>query len=395
MTRVALFGDFLEERWASMDLVADELLRSLREETPANTPGESWSVGLIRPPMRRRFSAERAFSGKGYNADRLVNRFFDYPREVRTRHLGHELFHVIDHSYSQLVHELPGDRTVVTCHDLDTFRCLWEPGHGGRGAVFQAMTRRILAGMKKAAHICCVSEATRSELLGRNLAPADRTSVVRLGVRPEFAEEPDAAAAAVVEKWLGSSPAVINLLHVGSTIPRKRIDVLLEIFARVRTEIGPGARLLRVGGEFTAAQKTQCRQLGLQSEIVELPFLSPRELAAVYRRADLVLVPSEAEGFGLPVIEALACGTPVLASDLAVLTEVGGAAATYARVAAVEDWVENIRLLLQERSQDPAAWMARRDRGREQAAKFSWRETARQTYEIYRIVLAQAQATAA
>ena len=72
---------------------------------------------------------------------------------------------------------------------------------------------------------------------------------------------------------------------------------------------------MRVGGPFTAAQQAQVRELGLGDAIVVLPLLDRSTLAAVYRRCALVLMPSEREGFGLPVLEALACGTPVVASD--------------------------------------------------------------------------------
>ena len=377
MTHVALLADFHEEGWPSMDLVADMLATHLpRFAAP------TLQVRPLRPMMKRRFG--RRF----WSLDRLVNRFHDYPRFLRSQRAGFALFHLIDHSYSQLVHALPPERTVVTCHDLDTFRCLWEPGHGGRGRLFRAMTRRILTGMQKAAHVCCDSEATRDELLARALLPPERTSVVRLGLRPEFIAPPDPAVEARVDDLLGGQPDSIDLLHVGSTIPRKRIDVLLEVFARVKKEVEPRARLLRVGGRFTADQQAQAERLGVADSVRVLPFLSPTELASVYRRATLVLVPSEAEGFGLPVIEALAGGTPVLASDLPVLREVGGNAAVYAPVGDVPAWAQRVDELLGESRTSASAWHARQDRCRRQGEKFSWEETARQTVEIYQRVLA-------
>ena len=378
--RVALLADFLEEGWPSMDLVADMLALHLSVEAAPEL-----KVQQVRPAMHQRFSRKRA--GALWNVDRLMNRFLDYPRYLRRRR-AFDLFHLADHSYGQLVHELPAGRTVVTCHDLDTFRCLWEPNHAGRGRLFVAMTRRILSGMQKAAHVCCDSDATRNELLEHCLLPAERVSVVRLGLRPALTEplapEAEQRVDALLKEATGST---VDLLHVGSTIARKRIDVLLEVFARLR-RIEPRARLLRVGGAFTAEQQAQVQRLGLEAAVRVLPFLSEKELAAVYQRAVLVLLPSEAEGFGLPVIEALACGTPVLASNLPVLREVGGGAAEYAPTADIEAWVACAQRLLAEYRGNSAAWGTRRERGRQQGRKFSWEETARQTIEIYGRVLA-------
>jgi len=89
-----------------------------------------------------------------------------------------DIFHVVDHSYAQLVHELPGNRTVVTCHDIDTFRSIIEPGREPRHAAFRAMTRRILGGLRKAGHVVCDTEATREALIQKAGFTEQKTSVV-------------------------------------------------------------------------------------------------------------------------------------------------------------------------------------------------------------------------
>src|SRR5580692_986225 len=137
--RLGVICDFVEEQWPSMDLVADMLLAHLR-----NGPPTGIDVERIRPPMARRFTRAGCSSSKfAFSADRFFNRFWDYPRFLRTRREAFDVFHVVDHSYSQLVLELPPGRTLVTCHDTDTFRCLLYPDSAS-SAPFRAMSRRIL-----------------------------------------------------------------------------------------------------------------------------------------------------------------------------------------------------------------------------------------------------------
>ena len=106
-------------------------------------------------------------------------------------------------------------------------------------------------------------------------------------------------------------------------------------------------------------------------------------LAAVYRRAALVLQTSDAEGFGLPVAEAMSCGTPVVASDLAVLREAGGDEAVYVPAGDATGFGAAALQLLAERERDPAAWAARRDRGVTWASRFSWRAYAERVHDAY------------
>jgi glycosyltransferase involved in cell wall biosynthesis len=382
--RVALVCDFLEEHWPSMNLVGDMVTWHLTEGFRNEI-----AVSQIRPAMRQRFSRISTLGEKSArNADRLVNRFFDYPWFLRAMGRGFNLFHLIDHSYSQVIHGLPEGRTVVTCHDLDTFRCLLEPDREVRSPWFRAMTRRILDGFRKAVHVLAVSAATRDELLLHDLFPPQRISVVPNGVHPACSPLPDAASDEEAARLLrGRTDADIWLLSVGSTIARKRLDVLLRVFASVKREI-PEARLLRVGGDFTAAQRHLAEELNIANAVTILPFLSPNVLASVYRRSALLLHTAEAEGFGLPVIEAMACGCPVIASDLAVLREAGGQAVTYCKVADVDAWKNTAIFLLRERSRDGDALALRRSNGLTQAAHFSWAENARQTAGIYQEILA-------
>jgi glycosyltransferase involved in cell wall biosynthesis len=358
---VALLCDSPDEQWPSMDLVGQMHTAQL---TARGIPHQVYA-----PPIRRRTPS--------FALDRLLFRFGDYPQAARR--LNFDIFHIVDHSYSQLLHVLPPDRTVVTCHDLDTFRSVLEPESDPRGPAFRMMTNRILSGFRKAAHVACDSIATRDGIRKFDLMPPERLSVVPLGVHPSCSPDTDRDADDQAARLLNGFSGPM-LLHVGSTIARKRIDLLLRIFAGARKHQSD-LHLIRVGGPFTPAQRALARDLGVAEFVFELPFLQRNVLAAIYRRAAMVLQPSDAEGFGLPVAEAMACGTPVVASDLAVLREVGGNAAVYCPPGDVEFWVTQVVKLLSSPQE------SLREASLRQSADFSWFTYTNRMLDVYNSLL--------
>jgi glycosyltransferase involved in cell wall biosynthesis len=379
--RVAVIADYAEEGWPSMDLVAEMLMAHLAREH-----AETIEAQLVRPPMRRRLTRVRAIADKGRvsGLDRFAARLWDYPRTLARLASRFDVYHIVDHSYAHLVHSLPQARTIVTCHDVDTFRSVLQPRDEPRSAPYRWMTRRILTGLARAARIACDSEATRRALIALAHLPEDRLTVIPNGTDTGGQPNADAAADFEAARLLGPRRAP-ELLHVGSTIERKRIDLLLDLFAGVR-RARPDVRLIRVGGPFTAEQRVRARELGVLDAIAVLPFVDRATLAAVYRRSALALLPSEREGFGLPVIEALACGTPVVASDIPVLKEVGGPVVTYCPVGDRDTWVQTIVRLLIERESDRLTWRQRRDAGIAHAEAFSWSRYTSSVCDLYRAV---------
>jgi glycosyltransferase involved in cell wall biosynthesis len=369
-----------------MDLVGEMLCAELAARHSARL-----EVTRIQPEFVRRLSRaqgerglRRRFDPARFNIDRALNRFFDYPRALRRLRDGFDVFHIVDHSYAHLVHELAGVRTVVTCHDLDAFRCLSASGAERRPLPFRMMARRTLAGMRKAARVCCPSAATRDALVGNALVSPERLVVIPNGVHPACSPRPDEAADAAASRLLGlADPVAIEILHVGSTIPRKRIDLLLRIVAAARAKF-PNLRLVKAGGALNSNQQRLAQALGLENSIVTMPSVEPAVLAALYRRAALLLLPSETEGFGLPLVEAMACATPVVASDIPVLREIGADAAVYCAVADVPAWSTALTEMLRERAANSERWAARRAAAVSRASHFSWVTYADRCAALYR-----------
>jgi glycosyltransferase involved in cell wall biosynthesis len=342
-----------------MDLCGEMLLAHLPRAGPLAVAPER-----VCPPFRR-VTSRLPVAGRrkaAFNADRLLNRFVLYPRHVRRAAPHFDLYHVVDHTYAQLVHALPAGRTGVYCHDLDAFRCLIDPAADPRPRWFRALARRILSGLQKAAIVFHSTAAVRNEAVRVGLLDPERLVHAPYGTAAEFTADADGPP----PPWLAELMGCPWVVHVGSCIPRKRIDVLLEVVAAVRVRL-PELRLVKVGGEWSADHRGRIARHGLADVIVHVHNLSRAELAAVYRSAGAVLMPSEAEGFGLPVAEALACGAAVVASDIAPLREAGGPAAAYAPVGDVPAWAEAVGKVLT----DPAAAPPRHER-LAWAARFSW-----------------------
>ncbi len=386
--RVAIVSDLREERWHSMDLVSELLVAGLELSDEWDSAVEP--VHLC-PPMARRLT-RLPLVGRARlldTTDRVINRYWDYPRWLDRRAGEFALFHIVDHSYAHLASGLPSGRSIVSCHDVDAFEAV-VPGARQPSAVSRAMGRRLLDGLRAAARVVCGTEATRQALVGHGLVPAARVSVVPYALHAAYSPAPDDTAdhraAALCAGAVDGAP---DLLHVGSTIPRKRIDLVLEIFAEVRRRF-PGARLLRVGGPLSSSQLVHAARLGVADAVVTLPFLDRRVLASVYRRAALVLQPSEREGFGLPVAEALACGTPVVSSDIPALREAGGGGAIYCRVGDLDAWTAAVGTLLRERQDGGNDWAARRNRALAHGRRFTLAAHALGMTNVYRDVLPDA-----
>jgi glycosyltransferase involved in cell wall biosynthesis len=361
--RVAIFADLLEERWPSMDLTAAMLIEQL-----AGRRRERLEIRLVRP----RFIPLTGWAARaGHDIptrDRIVNRYWLYRRALPAVRRWADVFHVLDHSYAHLVNHLPAARTLVTCHDVDALvRHRRDGADASRLPSFLA--NRTARGLARAARIVCPSRATADALVELGLVPGDRIAVVPNGV-----DAPVSSAAmleAMATARLGPSGTFVDLLHVGSTIPRKRIDLLLDVFAAVAAE-DARVRLVRVGGAFRERDARQLERLGIGHRVLVLPVLGREELLAVYRRAALVISTSEREGFCLPVAEALAAGTPVVVPDLPVFREVASGPGTFVAGTDPVAWSRVVLSLIAERDRDDDGWRDRLARASARGRHFSW-----------------------
>jgi glycosyltransferase involved in cell wall biosynthesis len=260
-------------------------------------------------------------------------------RRLRPR-LGH---------YQHALPLVPVGRSIVTIHDLsferDPTLMPWKDRF-----VFRTTVPRSA---RKADCVIAVSERTRQDLVELYGVPAERIRVVPHGVDPAFAP--------------GNGDAEGYLLFVGAVQRRKDPRAALE------AAIDLGMPLVIVGPEREPALAEELRGLGADLR----GYVEKDELAAMYRGAACVVVPSRYEGFGLPVLEALASGTPVVAAPDPALVEVAGEAAVYAEAGDLPGAIL--------RAIDRRAEL--RETGLARASLFTWAEAARRTVELYRELL--------
>jgi glycosyltransferase involved in cell wall biosynthesis len=327
-----------------MDLAAEQLATHLSQT--GNVEGV-----LIRPPLRLTRGSRPA------NAlERGLGRFAQLPIELAPTRFSADYFHIADHSYAHLSLLFPRARVGVYCHDIDAFRALL-PGSGAPPARV-LLSRLLLRGLRHARVVFHSTLTVREQILRHDLVPARRLVQAPYGVAAEFLSVPP--------RDESTRP---YLLHVGSCIPRKNIELLLEIFAGVRQR-DPRVELVQVGGLWTDAHRSYLDSQKLGPYVVQKRGISRAELASLYAGASVVLVPSLAEGFGLPIIEALACGAPVIASDIPVLREVGFEGVRFCSLRDVDEWVRGIE---ESRSAGTRPSLATRDRIR---SRYTWQTQA-------------------
>ena len=249
---------------------------------------------------------------------------------------------------------------VFTIHDLIHLRVAGESGPLRR-AYYRLVVR---PGARRAFRVLTVSQHSKKDILAWSGLPAERVVVVGNGVGAEFS--PDGPA---------HRPGYPYLLHVGGHKPHKNLLRLFEAFAA--SGLSHELRLVLTGRADRAAGRL-VRRVHLEGRVIFVGELSDKDLPAWYRGAAALVIPSLYEGFGLPAIEAMACGTVVLASNVTALPEVAGDAALMVDPCSVDAIAEGIRsvVLREELRKTLVAEGLRRCKA------FSWDQTAEKVRQV-------------
>lgn len=362
---------------------ASELARVLPE---AGAPGEVVVVPFVARHSDREIAV--AAAGQPVLADPVV---LAYPRPVlyelwnrwggadplRSRRAQSRMRGVdVVHAPSVAVPPRGRVPLVVTVHDAATL--LFPETYPRRGRRFHELG--FAATAARADAIVAPTAAAADEVAEHTSIARDRIHPIHHGVDHALASDAEVRATRAVH-GLADDPYV---MWAGSMEPRKDVGTLVDAFGLVAAAHDLPHRLVLVGpaGWMAESDALARRTAPLGDRVVFTGQVSPGELRALYRGAEVFALPSRHEGFGLPVLEAMAQEVPVLCSDLPVLREIAGDAATYAPTGDIDAWADALTRLLD----DDAGRDALATAGRAHALTFTWERSAAKHLAVYRSV---------
>lgn len=283
-----------------------------------------------------------------------------------------DIYHSPDFTLPPILSDIP---TLLTVHDLSFLRDPESAAPGLRGYLEVAVKRSV----QLATHVLADSQSTKNDLIELYATSEDKITVLYAGVSSTFRRITDLDQLMKVRKRyrLGDQPFVLS---VGTLQPRKNHARLIKAFEL--TLMDSDYNLVLAGGQGWSYEEVYdlVRSRGLQHRVLFPGFVADEDLSALYSSADVMAFPSLYEGFGLPVLESMACGVPVLASNLSCLPEVAGDAALFvdprdveAMSAAMLKLVSNVDLR-----------ETLRKKGFERVEQFSWQSSAANLLRVYR-----------
>ncbi len=295
----------------SMDVYANGLVSGLRQVRP------NWEIIEITPPFSEYQASILSRVGKYYQ------RYWKFPRHLQRA--GIDLYHIVDHSDAHLVYSLSKAKqpTVVTCHDLINYI---QPENLNNQSKLPLVSKLIwnycVKGICQADHIVTVSDHTAQDVTTIFGIESARLTTAHNGVDPLYQPLSSVQIAALRAQYSLDS-STFCWLNVGSNHPRKNVLTVLKALALLRQQNAP-VHFIKAGADFTSEQKTFIDRQNLTDRVSYIQKPDKETLVGLYGVADALVAPSHYEGFGITPLEAMACGTPVITSNVTSLPEVIG-----------------------------------------------------------------------
>ena len=302
-------------------------------------------------------------------------RYLSYPNQAnKTRG---DINHIMDHGYAHLMARLDPATTVLTVHDII-------PILAGRGLIrgVTSQKRAHLAEWtarfyKKAARIIAISENTKRDLVQHCGCDERRIRVIYYGINTQHSPRPGLTQESSREDL--DLPRNKYLVLITGREFYKNQSTSLKVMELLQKQYGENISLVRLGGESTT-WRNLVKHSPFRRQVIQIDYLATEIMPELYNAVDCVLFPSWYEGFGLPPVEAMACGTPVVTSNVASLPEACGNAGVMAAPDDVKELANGTTRLLN----DPEFRQSQIARGLAHAKQFDWEKNASQTLGVYR-----------
>ncbi len=356
---------------AGLGRYAHELLSALVATDAANTYTAFYNDPqelLPAPPLDQLPRVRVPLGAKPWRLSALISHLLNLGMD-RALPRG-DLFHATDHLLPRLKHA----RTVFTLHDL-IFQ-IFPEYHLPLNRWFLKLALPHF--LRRADAIIAVSECTKRDAMRLYHLPAEKIAVIYEGVNPHLRPESDPQKIAWVRAHYAKNRRFI--FSLATIEPRKNLIRLMDAVRALHLR-GFNQRLLIAGRKGWLCQDIfeHARKVGMQDKIIFLDFVPDEDLPALFAACDAFVFPSLYEGFGLPPLEAMACGAPVVASNTSSLPEILGDAALYVNPMDTANIAIGIERVLTNRELRAEL----RAKGIAQAAKFSWERAARETLAVY------------
>lgn len=324
--RIVLVGNYPKDKQESMERFARMMEAGFKN---AGHAVEIWRPSVF---FGRPFKATTGGIAKWFG---YLDKWLLYALVLRVKRLfagADTLYHVCDHSNSFYVRHLPDARTSITCHDVLAIRggLGYADAYAPASGFGKYMQRWILSNLLTAKKIACVSQFTLGQLTDlaqhKGKHPAD-WRVIHNGFNDDFSPVSKEESRELL-KSAGVNIDEPYILHVGSRQLRKNRKMLIDMVHAAGDRYT--GKIVYAGFEIEPALYAHAEQQGVKDRVIGVTKPPHKVLKALYSSAYAFVFPSLSEGFGWPVIEAQACGTPVIASSTAPMPEVSGGAALHA-----------------------------------------------------------------
>jgi glycosyltransferase involved in cell wall biosynthesis len=355
----------------SIDVYTNGLISGLRAVRP------DWEIIELAPR-----SFDRSSSSFSLRVRKYYERFWCYPHKVKQQTA--DIFHIIEPCDAHLVYWLKqtGQTAIVTCHDLINFF------HRDNltGSVQLPLISRsawlyAVKGMKYADRVIAVSHATAKDTTQiLDIEPA-RISVIPNAVEAIFRPLPTAEVESFrVRQEIGTE--TFSLLNVGVNHPRKNISTVLQALD-ILVQKGLPVEFWKVGADFTTEQKDFIQTHNLTQWIKYFGKPKKSTLIQLYNAANVLVAPSLYEGFGITILEAMACGTPVITSNVSAMPEVVGDAGVLVSPNSATEIADAVLRL----HKDSIYYQELVDKSLNRVKLFTWKKTAEQVAQVYEQLL--------